>query len=109
MSKKAIIRASRLGTAFKKNEESRAAGSDKAPSTALNVSVTTSARKKTTKAIAEKQKMAKVAKPKEKLAVTRHRNKKEGTTFGCKTVVEFAKIIEANFYENEFIGSIRAN
>lgn len=38
-----------------------------------------------------------------------HRNKKEGTTFGCKTVVEFAKIIEANFYENEFIGSIRAN
>ena len=38
-----------------------------------------------------------------------HRNKKEGTTFGCKTVVEFAKKIEEHFYENEYIGSIRAN
>jgi hypothetical protein len=27
-----------------------------------------------------------------------HRSKKEGTTFGCKTVVEFAKRIEDNFF-----------
>lgn len=38
-----------------------------------------------------------------------HRNKKEGTTFGCKTVVEFAKRIEENFFENEYVSSIKAN
>jgi len=38
-----------------------------------------------------------------------HRNKKEGTTFGCKTVVEFAKRIEENFFENEYVSSVKAN
>ena len=38
-----------------------------------------------------------------------HRNKKEGTTFGCKTVAEFAKRIEENFFENEYVSSVKAN
>ena len=38
-----------------------------------------------------------------------NRNKKEGTTFRHKTVVDFAKAVQANFYENEYISSIQAN
>lgn len=38
-----------------------------------------------------------------------HRNKKEGTSFGCKTVVEFAKKATEGFHENEYISSIEAN
>jgi hypothetical protein len=29
-----------------------------------------------------------------------HRNRKKGTTFGCKTVVEFAKKVTESFFEN---------
>lgn len=38
-----------------------------------------------------------------------HRNKKEGTSFGCKTVVEFARKATESFYENDYIGAIHAN
>ncbi len=38
-----------------------------------------------------------------------HRNKKEGTSFGCKTVAEFAKKAAESFYENEYIGSLYVN
>ena len=38
-----------------------------------------------------------------------HKNKKEGTSFGCKNVVEFAKKIEENFFENEYVSSLKAN
>jgi len=38
-----------------------------------------------------------------------HRNKKEGTTFGCKTVVEFAKKATESFFENDYISVMHAN
>lgn len=38
-----------------------------------------------------------------------HKNKKEGHTFGCKSVAEFAKKIEENFTENEYVSSLKAN
>ena len=38
-----------------------------------------------------------------------HKNKKEGTSFGCKSVVEFAKKIEENHFDNEFVSSVTAN
>lgn len=38
-----------------------------------------------------------------------NKNKKEGTAFGCKTVVEFAEKIVENFFENDIIGSIKSN
>lgn len=38
-----------------------------------------------------------------------HKNKKEGTSFGCKTVVEFAKKIEENNFENPYVSSMTAN
>jgi arginyl-tRNA synthetase len=38
-----------------------------------------------------------------------HKNKKEGTTFGCKTVVEFAKKVEESYFENEVVSSIKTN
>lgn len=38
-----------------------------------------------------------------------HRNKKEGTTFGCKTVAEFAKAVAEGIIPNEYVGSIQAN
>ena len=37
------------------------------------------------------------------------KNKKEGTSCGCKTVAEFANKVTEHFYENEFVGSIKAN
>jgi arginyl-tRNA synthetase len=36
-------------------------------------------------------------------------NKKEGTSFGCKTVAEFAQKVAQNYFENDYIGSIQAN
>jgi arginyl-tRNA synthetase len=38
-----------------------------------------------------------------------HRNKKEGTTFGCKTVVEFARKATESFFENDYISLMHAN
>ena len=38
-----------------------------------------------------------------------HKNKKEGTTFGCKTVKEFADQIAKNFFENDYIASVQSN
>ena len=38
-----------------------------------------------------------------------HRNKKEGTTFGCKTVVEFAKKAAEGFHENDYISVVQSN
>jgi|JI10StandDraft_1071094.scaffolds.fasta_scaffold906139_3 arginyl-tRNA synthetase len=38
-----------------------------------------------------------------------HKNKKEGTAFGCKTVPEFAKKIEEGFIDNPYVGSVIAN
>ena len=38
-----------------------------------------------------------------------HKNKQEGTSFGCKSVVEFAKKIEENHFENEYVSSVTAN
>jgi len=38
-----------------------------------------------------------------------NRNKKEGTSFGCKTVAEFAQRVAQSYYENDYIGSIKAN
>ena len=38
-----------------------------------------------------------------------HRNKKEGHTFGTKSVVEFAKKIEESFFENDVLSSVTAN
>lgn len=38
-----------------------------------------------------------------------HRNKKEGNTFGCKTVVEFARKATESFFENEYISVMQAN
>ena len=37
------------------------------------------------------------------------KNKKEGQSCGCKTVAEFAAKVAEHFYENEYIGSIKAN
>jgi arginyl-tRNA synthetase len=38
-----------------------------------------------------------------------NKDKKTGTSFECKTVNEFAEKVVSNFYENEIIGSIKAN
>ena len=38
-----------------------------------------------------------------------HKNKKEGTTFGCKTVPEFAHKITEGFFENPYVGSVVSN
>lgn len=38
-----------------------------------------------------------------------NRDKKEGTSFGFKTPVEFAKKIEESYFENEYISSIKVN
>ena len=38
-----------------------------------------------------------------------NRDKKTGTSLGCKTVVEFANKIVESFKQNDIIGSIKAN
>lgn len=38
-----------------------------------------------------------------------NKDKKTGLSFGCKTVNEFADKVVQNFFENDVIGSIKAN